>query len=509
MKAWWSSVLCALLITSAPVLAKGGPHTSKPELATNELKSSTFSDLDRIFEEWRRSAHVPGLVYGVVAGGKLVHVQGFGTQEVGFARPITAESLFRIASMSKGFTALAILKLRDAGKLSLDAPAENYVPELRRLRYPTQDSAKITVRELLNHSAGFVEDNPWGDRQQVLTEPEFTAMLAGGVPFSRAPGLAMEYSNFGYATLGRIISNVSNEAYQSYIRREIMAPLGMGSSGYDIFASPEQRRAIGYRWQDNSWVREPDMKDGAFGAMGGIQTSANDYAKWVSFLLSAWPARDGVDQGPIARATVREIVTGSNFARGAMRDSAVGGTACRQAVAYGMGWGVIDDCDLGRVVTHTGGYPGYGSVVMLLPDAGVGIFAFANRTYGAPRVPAFRAALAIQKAGGFVERRVPVSTELETLYQSARAVWRTGEIGSASLASNMLLDRDAVRWRALIAGLKAEVGNCPAEEAIMPISAMEGRFSWSCDRGRINGRVQRAPTPQTQVQALEFSTAVP
>ena len=71
------------------------------------------------------------------------------------------------------------------------------------------------------------------------------------------------------------------------------------------------------------------------------------------------------------------------------------GAPCRQAVAYGMGWRIVDDCDLGRVVTHTGGYPGYGSVVILLPDKGVGLFAFSNRTYGAPSLPAFRAALAL------------------------------------------------------------------------------------------------------------------
>ena len=80
--------------------------------------------------------------------------------------------------MSKAFTALAILKLRDEGKLALDSPAEAYVPEMRDWRYPTSDSPKITVRNLLTHSAGFVEDNPWGDRQQVMPEAEFTAMLA-------------------------------------------------------------------------------------------------------------------------------------------------------------------------------------------------------------------------------------------------------------------------------------------------------------------------------------------
>ena len=70
-----------------------------------------------------------------------------------------------------------------------------------------------------------------------------------------------------------------------------MVPLGMALSCYDVLASPPQRRAIGYRWQDDGWVREPDMRDGAFGAMGGVDTSTNHYAKWVAFLLSARPSR--------------------------------------------------------------------------------------------------------------------------------------------------------------------------------------------------------------------------
>jgi CubicO group peptidase (beta-lactamase class C family) len=465
--------------------------------------------VDRIFADWRLSAHAPGLVYGIVVDGRLVHVRGLGVQDVASGAPVTADSLFRIASMSKAFTALAILKLRDEGKIALDAPAETYVPELRNWAYPTADSPRISLRNLLTHSAGFVEDNPWGDRQQVLSEAEFSAMLKAGVPFARAPGLTMEYSNFGYATLGRIVSNVSHLRYQDYIRREIMTPLGMGSTGYDIFASPQAHRAIGYRWQDGQYLREPHMKDGAFGAMGGIETSANDYSKWVAFLLSGWPARDGAEAGPVRRATIREIVIGLNFAGGAMRSPAIGGAPCRQAGAYAMGWRVIDDCDLGRVVTHTGGYPGYGSVVALLPDAGIGIFAFSSRTYGAPSIPAFRALLALKEAGAISPRAEPVSAGLAKAYEAARAVWRAGDVLAAPLANNVLMDRDAARWKSQLAGLKTEVGACKADEPIVPLSAMEGRFAWTCEHGRISGRVQRAPTPEMTLQALDFAPAAP
>ena len=205
-------------------------------------------------------------------------------------------------------------------------------------------------------------------------------MLAEGVPFSRAPGTGYEYSNFGFALLGRIISNVSGRPYKDYIEQEIMRPLGMASTGYEVAESPSERRAIGYRWENERWLAEPTMAHGAFGAMGGVQTSLNDYARWIAFLLSAWPPRDDPETGPVRRASVRELAEGLNFPQQARRLGSVGGP-CTQAVTYGMGLRVGADCDLGFTLAHGGGYPGYGSYMLLLPDQDVGIFAFANGTY--------------------------------------------------------------------------------------------------------------------------------
>jgi len=490
MKTW-----LALALVAAPA-----------EAATVE---EMVPQIDKIMGDYQQTAPQPGMVYGIVKDGRLVHVRGFGVQDPATGKPVTADSLFRIASMSKAFTALAILKLRDEGKLRLDDPAEMHVPETKGWRYPTADSPKITVRDLITHTAGFVEDNPWGDRQQPMTEAEFSTVLKAGVPWSRGPSLAMEYSNFGYATLGRIVKNVSRQTYQAYIGRSIFQPLGMSSTTYDIFRSPAERRAIGYRWQDGAWVREPDMGDGTFGAMGGVETSANDYAKWVGFILSAWPARDEPDAGPVRRGTVREIVEGANMPAGRMRNPSFGGAPCRQASTYAMGWIVIDDCDLGRVVTHSGGYPGYGSIVYLLPDKGVGIFAFSNRTYSAPAPAAWRALMALNSAGALPGRPEPVSPGLAQAYDAARAIWTRGDVTGAPLANNFLLDRDAERWKAEIARVKRDVGACTGTEAIEPISAMEGFFTWVCEKGRVRGRVQRAPTPEVTIQALSYTVATP
>lgn len=476
--------------------------------AASNPDAATLAEIDEIFADWRLSAHAPGVVYGIVSGGELVWVKGLGVQDLETKRPVTAGSRFRIASMSKAFTALAILKLRDQEKLALDAPAETYVPEMKQWAYPTRDSPKITVRHLLTHTAGFVGDNPWGDRQQDLPEDDFTIMLRSGVPFSRPPGVTMEYSNFGYAALGRIITNLSGEPYQDYIGGQIIKPLGMMASGFDVLASPQAERALGYRWQNGGWLREADMKDGAFGAMGGLETTASDYAKWVAFVLSAWPARSEPEAGPVKRATVREIVTGMNFVTTTNRNMTLG-SSCLVPSTYAMGWRVAEDCDLGRIVSHSGGYPGYGSIVLLLPEQGVGIFAFSNRTYGAPTLPAYRAAMVLNRSGALKQRPLAASPGLAGAYDAARAVWTSGQITSAPLANNVLMDRSAADWQMLLRGLKSEVGTCDVSAPVRPLTAMEGLFAWTCEHGRISGRVQRAPTTGVTLQALEFAPAAP
>jgi CubicO group peptidase (beta-lactamase class C family) len=463
--------------------------------------------VDATFRSFQEQAHVPGLSWGIVADGRLAHVGQSGVQDLKAKRPVNAETLFRIASMSKAFTALAILKLRDEGKLSLDALAETYIPEMRGWRYPTADSPRIRVRDLLSHTGGLVTDDPWGDRQQPMPEAEFSRVIAQGVPFTRAPGTAMEYSNYGYALLGRIVTNASGMNYSDYIQREIMRPLGMNSTGYEVRDAPLQRRAIGYRWENEAWVEEPTMPHGAFGAMGGVQTSASDYARWVSFLLSAWPPRDGPETGPVRRSTVRELAQGLNFVQVARRPGASGENACPQAAAYAMGFRVAQDCEFGLTLAHGGGYPGYGSFLLLLPEYGVGIFALTNRTYAGPTVPVWDTAVALRQGGMLMPRTLAVSPALARTYQAAGAMYSAGSLtsGRQLLAMNFLMDRSVENWAREFARLKREVGECRTDAPITATGALAGRFTWKCDKGEVQGNLLLAPTHAPSIQGLRLN----
>src|SRR5437899_5924878 len=168
-------VVC--VVTAALV---GGGSTPASAQADRAKLAAAFADVDRLFTDFATQQHDPGAVWGIVVNGELAHLGTTGFRDVPSKSPVTADTVFRIASMTKSFTAMAILKLRDEGKLSLDDPAEKYVPEMKTLAYPSSDSPRITLRHLLSHAEGFPEDNPWGDRQLAHTDEQPSQMIKGG-----------------------------------------------------------------------------------------------------------------------------------------------------------------------------------------------------------------------------------------------------------------------------------------------------------------------------------------
>lgn len=257
-----------------------------------------FPVVDKVFKEQMDKNHYPGITYGIVANGQLVHANSYGLINLMDQTPASAQSQFRIASMSKSFTAMAILKLRDEGKLSLGDTASKYIPEMNKAGALTTDAPAITVQNLLTMSAGFPEDNPWGDRQLADTDADLIALINKGISFSTATGTTFEYSNLGFALLGKIITNVSGVPYQQYITDNIMKPIGMTNSKWEYEDVPKETLALGYRYEDDTFKLEPILHDGSYGAMGGLICSIEDYEKYVALHLSAWPPRNDEDTGP-------------------------------------------------------------------------------------------------------------------------------------------------------------------------------------------------------------------
>ncbi|MFM1836368.1 MAG: Beta-lactamase, partial [Bacteroidota bacterium] len=275
---------------------------------TNLEKIQSFlPKVDSMFMDQARKSHMPGLVYGIMYQGKLIHSKALGEAQLETKFSAAQDIDFRIASMSKSFASMAILQLRDAGKLRLDDPAELYIPELKQSKSLTKDAPKISIRHLMVHGAGFPEDNPWGDRQLGISDEAFKKMLSKGITFSNNPGVTYEYSNMGFAMLGLIIKNVSGMPYQKYIQERIFKPLGMNNTFWEYADVPKNKLASGYRWLNETWVKQPMEHDGAYGAMGGLITTLEDFSRYVAFHQSAWPERDEAELGPLKRSSIREM----------------------------------------------------------------------------------------------------------------------------------------------------------------------------------------------------------
>jgi CubicO group peptidase (beta-lactamase class C family) len=500
----------AVAFMAVTLVCSGAGRIVRAQASRAQRFAPAFAEIDQITRAFAERQHVPGIAYGVLVDGALVHTGTFGFRELAGKTPVDADTVFRIASMTKSFTALCILKLRDDGKLALDDPAERYVPELAGLKYPTSDSPKLTIRHLLSHSEGFPEDNPWGDQQLSKTDAEFTAMLKAGIPFSTAPGTNYEYSNYGFAILGRIVTRVSGMKYADYVKHSILQPLGLTATTLEPASVPKERLAHGYRWEDNTWKEEPPLPDGAFGSMGGMLTSTRDLAKYVGYLMSAWPARAGPETGPVKRSSLREMQT---TARPRPGTASGGGSSplALNVLGYAYGLGTRQTCDYHSIVSHSGGLPGFGSQMRWLTEEGVGLIAMGNLTYTGWGGVLDQATAALAKTGALTRRMPAPSPELLAAKEDVTRLITNWDDALADriAAVNLFLDQAKDRRRRQVEDLKTQYGVCRADAGFDVENALRGQWTMKCDRGSLRVAITLAPTMPPKVQYLNVTPLPP
>lgn len=482
----------------------------RAETERQKKLAAAFPEIAKLFDAYVERQHIPGAAIGIIADGELVWTRTAGVQSTGGA-PVTADTAFRIASMTKSFTAAAILKLRDEKKLGLDDPVAKYVPELANFSYPTSDSPVITVRHLLTHSAGFPEDNPWGDRQMGRSNETMDAWLKAGIPFSTSPGTSFEYSNYGFAILGRVIERVSGQPYDVYVRTKILEPLGMRSSTFHAAAVPAERKAIGYRWIDGKWIEEPALAHGgAFAAIGGLWTTTRDLARWVEFFLSAYPPRNEAEHGPLKRSTAREMQDSARAFFANAQRPAVDAPLRMRTFGYGYGLFVASNCQFPHIVAHSGGLPGYGSLMQWYPRQGVGFLFMSSRMYEAGIPLSVDIANALWKTGALQPRPVVPSAALLTAQADAtKLVLQWNEQAAARVVSdNFFIDQTAESRKEEFAELVNKHGACTMG-AIEAENALRGRWRLECERGWIEVQATLAPTTPPRIQFLSAASVLP
>ena len=472
-----------------------------------------FDAVDAIFTRIAERGDIPGISYGVVADGRLAHAGGSGTLRVGEAAPPDADSVFRIASMTKSFTAATILLLRDGGRLRLDDPVGRWVPELAALPGPTADSPRITVEHLLTMSSGLPTDDPWGDRQQGLPADAFASLLRGGLSFAWVPGTRFEYSNLGYGILGRVITAAAGADYKDVVRERILGPLGLASTGYEAAEVPAGRLARGYLRRDDGWLDEPMDPYGALAPMGGIFTSVRDLARWVAGFLDAVPPRDDPDDDhPVRRATRREMQQVQRSIEVEITSASAEAVPSVSSGGYGYGLFVWDDPALGRVVGHGGGYPGFGSNMRWHPASGIGVVAVANARYARMGPSVHEALAALGRGAPARVRRIAPWPATEAARAAVeRLLDRWDDAAADSLfAMNVELDEPLARRRAEMARLRTLHGRLTPDPTEPVESDTPSRLAWWLrgDRGRVKVEILLDPQVPPRVQALML-TSVP
>ena len=465
---------------------------------------ATYPVIDQIYKNFAEQNHFPGLVYGIIVDGKLVHTGNIGYTDIKAKTPATTKSAFRIASMTKSLTAMAILKLRDEGKLKLDDLASRYIPEMKNTHYLTTDATPITIRHLLTHTAGFPEDNPWGDRQLAISDDELLAFFKKGASFSNNPGTVYEYSNLGFATLGYIIKKVSGKTYEQYIDENILKPLGMTHTYWEYAKVPKEQLALGYRWLDNEWVEQPLLHDGAYGAMGGLITSIEDFSKYMAVHMDAWPARNDAESSPVKRSSIREMQYPWDVNNLSANAKTTTGRPCPNVTAYAYGLRWAKDCENRVYIGHTGGLPGFGSNWNILTDYGVGVVSFANLTYARAAYLNTIVLDTLLAMSGIKPRVLPASAILEQRKNELLKViadWSTAR-ESGIFADNFFMDYFPDKLKIATAAAFAKAGKTVRISDVVPENQLRGYFIITGEKGNIS--VSFTLTPESAPLIQEY-----
>ena len=457
--------------------------------------------IEKMYKDFALANHFPGYAYGIVVDGELLYKGAEGYANLEEKIPATTSSMFRVASMSKSFTSLAILHLRDAGKLKLDDPVEMYIPALKGQGL-TNDAPAITIRHLMSHSAGFPEDNPWGDRQLADSEKDLTDLISGKLSFSNVAGTEYEYSNLGFAMLGYIIHKASGLSYDVYIQKNILNPLGMDATTYEYTIIPKDKFAFGYRYINNIWRKEAPLKDGIYGAMGGMITSIDMFGKYVAMHEAAWPERNEKESLPVKRSSIREMHQPARFIslNPSYRFPSGKKLALTGSYTYGLRWTI--DAENKKNIGHSGGLPGFGSNWQFLPDYGVGVILFANVTY-APTTQINTAVMdTLVQLAKLQPRQTSVSPILAKRQQELIKIIPNWENTGVIFAENFFDDYPIDMLKAESANLFKEVGPIEKVNNMIAENQLRGYCIIECKNGKL--KLTFTLTPENPATIQEY-----
>lgn len=333
-----------------------------PQLGLAQGKKKALSQriilqIDSLLQPYD-SAGSPGAALLVYEKGKVIYANGYGIKNKNTGERVTTGTCFRLASLTKQFTAMCILQLYQKGKIALDSPAHRYLDSL-----PAYTNS-ITIRQLLTHTSGLVDYEdliPASQTRQVLDIDCLRLMYSANQLYFE-PGTQYRYSNTGYALLALIVQKLSGEDFASYLRKHIFLPLGMQQTvALEEGRTGVSNRAMGHSRSANGWELTDQSLTSAVLGDGGIYTNVLDYAKWINALFAF----------RLIPASVQQLA----WQRAALKN----GTP----VNYGFGWH-IDDIRGKAYPHHSGSSIGFRNHILLFPEQQRAIVLLTNRNEGNP-----------------------------------------------------------------------------------------------------------------------------
>jgi CubicO group peptidase (beta-lactamase class C family) len=295
--------------------------------------------------------HIPGLSVAVLREGQTVLAEGYGLANVELSSPATAETVYRLASVTKPFTGIGIMLLVEERSLSLDDRITEILPDL------PMAWGGITVRHLLTHTSG-IKDYPNAPGRPGITEhtPEACLGRVADLPLEFDPGERHAYSNSGYVLLGLIIEKHSEKTYGEFLAERIFQPLGMATTGVVDQRRIVRNRASGYVWEEDTlWNHPSNTPQGATAATGGLLSTVLDLAKWDAALSG---------ETLLKRETIEQMWTPATLNDGS-------------TTGYGLGWSV-GTFHNHRRVGHTGRMNGFSPCIRRFTDGGLTVIVLCN-----------------------------------------------------------------------------------------------------------------------------------
>jgi len=501
--------------TTAPVTATklvrtpADPPPRFVDPARRAQLESAFPAIEEYLAQTGTRDKLVGLTAGIVIDGELAWHHSWGSRDPEKKLPIERNTLFGIGSISKTFTAMALLKLREQGRVDFDRPAVAYLPELGRIVYPTADSPEITIRHLLTHTSGLPRMGNFSEYPE--NPPDRAAFLATlqGLELERAPGEQRVYSNLGFQLLGAVIDGIVTTDHREYSRDEILRPLGMNDAVWMPEEAAAGQVAVGHEFDPDGKPRaRPHWRPGAADAAGGLYASLDDLVQFARFNLEAWPPRNGSERAPLRRATIREAHKLQALVNLHFEQGSAGGTEA-WAAGTGLAFAVYATCRHDYIVGHAGKTLNYRASLHMLPLQGVAVILLSNQSSISSRVLPANGIAVLDKladTGALEPRR---HTAADTLLRGAAGVGELLRAWDRPAYERLFSEayRDAFpieQVRSSFTFWHTMVGNCSNPQPHDIVEPRAGVVELTCERGKLQIDLRVAPWSGSGITSLEF-----